>query len=209
MGQVVQHPHQPVKTIWFPVDCLMSLRAVNESGAALEIAQAGNDSVIGLMGMGMGNVGTKNEPGLIAVVEIGGSAMQIDVVILKKILAHSFALQTVLYDALRDLMLQASRNALCTHYHFVEPRVARALLRMRDRMHMNKFQMTQGFLAQALGVRRAGVTKAASALQLQGLIRYSRGAITILDGAGLERAACACYATDRRLQTSSRQKLSE
>jgi Mn-dependent DtxR family transcriptional regulator len=99
-------------------------------------------------------------------------------------------------------MAQLAGSVACARFHMIGPRLARWLLMSQDRAHADSFPVTQEFLAYMLGVRRVGVTVAASALQRGGLIQYHRGQLTVLDRKGLESAACSCYASDRRAYTA-------
>jgi len=105
---------------------------------------------------------------------------------------------------IHERIVQITQTAACNRFHPVEGRLARWLLITRDRMESDQFRLTQELLGNMLGVLRVAVTKAAGALQRRKLISYSRGEINILDGNGLEAAACPCYQILRNLHNGAR-----
>jgi CRP-like cAMP-binding protein len=188
VGAVLCEPGDPIRHIYFPHDCLISLMAVAEGRMTLEVGQVGREGMLGAT-VALGHDTTQVR----AVVQRAGSASRIDAGQMRAAFAHNPSLQRVLYRYTDALLAQAIQIAVCSRYHVLEARLARSLLVTRDRLQSDKFHLTHEFLAHALGVRRVGVTKAASALQQQGLIDYSRGNIEILDPEGLAAAACTCY----------------
>jgi CRP-like cAMP-binding protein len=188
LGDVLCEPGDPIRHIYFPNDCLISLMAVAEGRMTLEVGQVGREGMLGAT-VALGHDTTQVR----AVVQRAGSASRIDAGQLRAAFARSPSLQRVLYRYTDALLAQAIQIAVCSRYHVLEARLARSLLVTRDRLQSDKFHLTHEFLAHALGVRRVGVTKAASALQQQGLINYSRGNIEILDPEGLAATACTCY----------------
>jgi CRP-like cAMP-binding protein len=188
VGAVLCEPGDPIRHIYFPHDCLISLMAVAEGRMTLEVGQVGREGMLGAT-VALGHDTTQVR----AVVQRAGSASRIDAGQMRAAFANNPSLQRVLYRYTDALLAQAIQIAVCSRYHVLEARLARSLLVTRDRLQSDKFHLTHEFLAHALGVRRVGVTKAASALQQQGLIDYSRGNIEILDPEGLAAAACTCY----------------
>ncbi|PIL38617.1 Crp/Fnr family transcriptional regulator [Massilia psychrophila] len=188
VGEVLCEPGDLIRCIYFPHDSLVSLLGVAEGRMTLEVGLVGREGMLGA------TVALGHELAQVrAVVQRAGSASRMDSFQFRTEFARNPPLQRVLYRYTDTLLAQAIQIAVCSRFHVLEARLARSLLITRDRLQSEKFHLTHEFLAHALGVRRVGVTKAASALQQQGLIIYSRGNIEILDVAGLAAASCKCY----------------
>ncbi|MBF8221824.1 Crp/Fnr family transcriptional regulator [Halomonas sp. 328] len=193
-GEVIAEPGGRISHVYFPLNSFISLIANLSDSERLEVAMIGSE---GLYGMPL-ILGIEESPWR-ALVQGAGPALRMPAAVFGRHLAQSPALQALLRRYLYVLMHQLSRVAVCTHFHQLEGRLARWLLMTQDRAHSDRLHLTHEFLAMMLGVRRAGITQAAMALQARRLIRYHRGDITVLDRAGLIEASCGCYVTDRRL----------
>jgi len=193
LGDVLYEAGAQLRYAYFPVDCIISMMYVMENGDSAEIAMVGNEGVAGIPGfLGADAAATR------ALVQGAGSAYRIERDALKREFARGGALQgaTLLY--ILALIAQMGQTAACNRHHAVEQQLCRWLLLTLDRLASNELMMTQELIANMLGVRREGVTEAAGRLQEEGMIRYSRGHITVLDRPKLEARACECYAVVRK-----------
>jgi len=174
---------------YFPTDSIVSLLNVMENGSSAEIAVVGNEGVVGIA-LFMGGESTPSR----AVVQSAGHGYRLGPSVLKSIFGQGGKLQHVLLRYTQALITQMAQTAVCNRHHSVEQQLCRWLLLSLDRLRSNKLTMTQELMANMLGVRREGVTEAAGKLQADGLIKYSRGKITVLDRPKLEQQVCECYA---------------
>jgi CRP-like cAMP-binding protein len=191
----VVEPHQPITHVYFVRSGMISTVADVDSDTAVEVAVTGREGFVGtsvLLGI--------DTTSLRSFSQIPGEAERLPSEVFREAVASSPSLRSLVETYTQSLFEQTARTAACNRIHSIEKRCARWLLMTHDRVDGDRFQLTQEFLAQMLGVRRASVTEAAGALQEAGAIRYSRGVIDVVDRARLERAGCDCYANIRREQ---------
>jgi CRP-like cAMP-binding protein len=193
LGTVLFEPGELLRYSYFPVDCIVSLMYVMENGDSAEIGMVGHDGVVGVAGfLGADASATR------ALVQSAGSVYQIDKEVLKREFARGGPLQQALLRYILALIAQMGQTAACNRHHNVEQQLCRWLLLSLDRLPSNQLHMTQELIANMLGVRREGVTEAAGKLQDAGMIKYSRGHITVLDRGKLEARVCECYAVVKK-----------
>ena len=188
----------PMEYVYFPDSGLVSMIADTGDSGFVEVGMTGREGMVGVAAL--------LNPEAIAVhralVQIGGGALRIRSDALRGVIEQVPALRGRCLRYLQFLMVQTAQAAACNARHELSERLARWLLMVRDRADGDDVPMTQEFLSYMLGVRRAGVSVIASALQSQGLIQQPRGRMAILDRAGLEKEACSCY---RLIEGSRRQ----
>jgi CRP-like cAMP-binding protein len=178
----------PITEVYFPVSCVLSLVASVDQEVAVEIATIGFEGMAGLP-VFLGATASPHR----CFCQMPGQALRLEAAALSRFLAGDGALHDLLHRYTHAMMTFVGQNVACNQLHSAEERTARWLAHTHDRVHADSFPITQEFLALMLGVRRATVSVSARILQRAGLIRYSRGRMTILDTDGLHAAACDCY----------------
>lgn len=192
-GRLICDPGDPIDTIFFPHDCVISLMTLMENGTAIESATIGREGAFGLMAA----IAPRQSMSR-AIVQVPGRASKIAAPHLAEAVKSAPTLASLIDRHNDALFGHAIQSVACNALHSVEARFCRWLLSCRDRIDSNTVSLTQEFLADMLGVQRTTVTAVAGSLQTKGLIRYRRGIVDILDRGGLEAAACECYDSVRR-----------
>lgn len=193
LGHVLYESDDTMRYIYFPTDSIVSLLYVTATGASAEIAIVGREGALGIS-LFMGGESTPSR----AVVQSGGQGYRLLAARMKEEFNRHGDLMILLLRYTQALITQMAQTAVCNRHHSIDQQLCRWLAMSLDRLSGNRLEMTQELIANMLGVRREGVTEAAGKLQDAGVIEYSRGKITVLDRAELERRCCECYGVVKR-----------
>jgi len=187
-GEVLSEPGEVMRYVYFPGTALLSLLTLVDDSDVFAVGLVGRE--------GMASVavalGSTNSP-FRTLVQCSGHVVRMKSKTFFKEFRECHALREMVLQYVLSLTTLIAQTAACNRYHVIEERLARWLLMTRDRLSSDHFHMTHEMLGHLMGVRRVGVTNAAHALKERNLIDYSRGAIDIIDGPGLQDAACSCY----------------
>jgi CRP-like cAMP-binding protein len=189
LGLVLYESGGTLSHVYFPTTAIVSLLYVMENGASAEIAVVGNDGIVGIS-LFMGGESTPSR----AVVQSAGAGFRLRAQVVKEEFTRAGAVLHLLLRYTQALITQMAQTAACNRHHTLDQQLCRWLLLSLDRLQDNELVMTQELIANMLGVRREGVTEAALKLQQDGMIRYARGRITVIDRSAIEKRTCECYA---------------
>jgi CRP-like cAMP-binding protein len=193
LGKVLHEAGNAIKTVYFPIDSVVSHVHMVADGHSAEIALVGSEGLVGVSALlgGDGAIGR-------AIVQAAGQAWRMPASILVEEFNRHDELQRLVLRYLQMLLTQVAQTAVCNRHHTIDQQLCRWLLQSLDHVPGNRLSMTQELIASMLGVRREGVTDAARKLQALGVIEYTRGRINVLDRPRLEGLSCECYAIVRR-----------
>jgi CRP-like cAMP-binding protein len=187
-GKILYDIGDDIEDFYFPFDAMVSLVRPMSDGKIVEVGLIGNDGMAGIERL-LGD-GTASQR---AVVQIPNGAVRAKAAVIAEEFRRGAALQNILLAYVKVLMRQMSQTAACNAIHTAEERLARWFLMCQDRVDSEDLNLTQEFIAEMIGTRRATVTAAALTLQSAQLIQYNRGRIKIIDRPGLQAFACECY----------------
>lgn len=179
---------RPMRHVYFPTDSIISMQYLMENGASTAISVVGNEGLLGIT-LYMGGESTPSR----SLVQSAGYAFRLPRPRVKEEFNRHGELLLLMLRYTQALITQVAQTAVCNRHHTIDQQLCRWLLLSMDRLTGNRLTMTQEFISNMLGVRRAGVTKAASKLERLGVISYERGLITVLDRPRLEALSCECY----------------
>jgi CRP-like cAMP-binding protein len=186
--QVLHEVNEPIQYVYFPLCGICSMLKVMEDGSSIEVGTVGNEGFVGLPIL----LGTSHLP-TESIIQIPGDAARMSASAFTRVITPGSPLYMILLRYTQALFNQVAQSVACNRVHSVEERFCRWILITHDRVGKDEFPLTQEFMGQMLGVRRASVSLAASTFQKAGFIQYSRGRMTIVDRQGIESTCCECY----------------
>ncbi len=193
LGTVISESGVPAEHLYFPIDCIVSLLNATEDRDWAEIAMVGNEGILGLsLFMGGSSSATRS------MVQAAGSAYRLPAQMIDGEFLRHGDFMALMLRYTQSLISQIAQTAACNRHHTIYQQVCRWLLHSLDRLPGTRLLITQGLIAELLGVRREGVTEAAGKLQAKGAITYHRGCIDVIDRALLERQCCECHGVVKR-----------
>lgn len=184
---------KPIDYVYFPCSGAHSVLAVMQDGAMVEVGTVGNEGLSTVEILIGGEVATER-----VVCQVPGESLRMPAARFREAVAGDTALRRVALRYLQAYLSQVSQSVACNRLHSIEERFARWLLMSHDRSPGYDVQLTQEYLAIMLGVHRPSVSLVARTFQQAGIIKYSRGTITVLDRPALEDACCECYFVVRK-----------
>jgi len=188
VDQIIYDTGSPINYIYFPINCIISMQYDFQDGTSAEFAQIGNEGLCGVaIFMGTPSISGK------AVVIGNGSAYRIRAEFMMEEFNNSSSFRRLILKYMQAMMSYASQTAVCNRRHSIEQQLCKTILQNLDRIPGNELTFTHELIAKTLGVRREGISHAAKKLQNDGLIRYTRGHISILNREKLIRHTCECY----------------
>jgi CRP-like cAMP-binding protein len=185
---VLFEPGRSIDAVYFPTDGVISLVTLLHDGAIVEVATIGNEGIVGVPLVPLGALAVR------AIPQVASRGLRVDAAVFTEWFERSHTFQTLVDRYTQALFGQIAQAAACNRYHSSKERLSRWLLMSQDRVGCNHFLITQEFLGQMLGTQRSTVSVSAGLLQRDGLIRYTRGHVTIVDREALEAVSCECYA---------------
>ena len=191
--QSLYRANKSIGFVYFIETGVGSLVNTMANGQAAEVGTIGNEGLVGLPLL----FGDDRAPTSVYV-QVPGVGLKMKAKLFTRELARSASMRIVMLRYAHAFFNQVAQSAACNHFHTIQQRCCRWMLMTHDRMQSDEFLLTQEFLAMMLGVQRTGVTVAAGALQRAGLIRYTRGNVTIIDRRGLLRRSCECYGVSKK-----------
>ena len=184
---------RPMRHVYFPTDAIISMQYLLESGASTAISVVGNEGLLGINLV----IGSESVPSR-SLVQSAGHAYRLPRPQVAEEFGRHGELLSLMLRYTQALITQIAQTAVCNRHHSIDHQLCRWLLLSLDRISHNNVTMTQEFIANMLGVRRAGVTRAALRLEATGAIAYERGLIRVLDRQQLEHQSCECYRVVRK-----------